>query len=213
SVSSMQTNLESFLNNTTPVVPSQFLSKSETRKINKLWHPVGREKLDYFLLGDLWKTFDERSAYGVGVPILSDDDDDDDGDAHHNVVQYFVPYLSAIQIFTSSSPNAAAATSREESDSARDSFSDSFSDESESEKLSNGCSSEEGPSEQQDHHPFWLPNERLGNLYFQYFERSSPYVRVPLTDKICSFARRYPGLMTLRSVDISPASWLAVAWF
>ncbi|KAK6142542.1 hypothetical protein DH2020_022890 [Rehmannia glutinosa] len=199
---SIQTNLESFLDCTTPVVPSQFLSK--TRKLNRLWHPWEREKVDYFVLGDLWNSFDEWSAYGAGVPIVSDDG--------QNLIQYFVPYLSAIQIFTS---NSSVNCLREETDSVsetRDSFSDSFSDESESEKLSrwDGCSSEEGLFEQDS---FWLPNERLGNLYLQYFERSSPYGRVPLMDKISSLAQRYPGLMSLRSVDLSPASWMAVAWY
>ncbi|KAL6536954.1 hypothetical protein OROHE_012538 [Orobanche hederae] len=198
----IQTNLESFLYCTTPVVQSQFLSKSETRKLNRLWHPWEREKVDYFVLGDLWNSFDEWSAYGAGVPIVSDDG--------QNLIQYFVPYLSAIQIFTS---NSSVNSLREETDSVsetRDSFSDSFSDESESEKLSrwDGCSSEEGVFEQDS---FWLPNERLGNLYLQYFERSSPYGRVPLMDKISSLAQRYPGLLSLRSVDLSPASWMAVA--
>lgn len=32
-------------------------------------------------------------------------------------------------------------------------------------------------------------------------------------DKINGLARRYPGLMSLRSVDLSPASWMAVAWY
>lgn len=131
---------------------------------------------------------------------------------------------------------------REESDSVsetRESFSDSCSDESESEKLWrwDGCSSEEGMCEQ-DSLCLWHQNERLGNLYLQYFERSSPYGRVPLTDKvtlcynsilyscfsflywnywsfgsqISSLAQRHPGLMSLRSVDLSPASWMAVAW-
>lgn len=80
---------------------------------------------------------------------------------------------------------------REESDSScetRDSFSDSLSDESESEKLSrswDGCSSEEGLFEQEC---LWPLNDRLGNLYFQYFERSAPYGRVPLMDKVAFFA-------------------------
>ncbi|KAL7260936.1 hypothetical protein ACSBR1_006578 [Camellia fascicularis] len=66
----------------------------------------------------------------------------------------------------------------------RDSFSNSFSDESESEseKLSrwDGCSSEDGVLEQES---LWHLNERLGYLYFQYFERSAPYKRVPFMDK------------------------------
>jgi len=30
--------------------------------------------------------------------------------------------------------------------------------------------------------------------------------------QITGLAERYPGLMSLRSVDLSPASWMAVAW-
>lgn len=74
---------------------------------------------------------------------------------------------------------------RDDSDSVsgtRDSFSDSFSDESESEKLSrwDGCSSEEGFEQEF----LWHHNNRLGNLYFQHFESSTPYGRVPLMDKV-----------------------------
>ncbi|KZV23487.1 hypothetical protein F511_16843 [Dorcoceras hygrometricum] len=202
---SKQTNLERFLNCTTPVVPSQILSQYEMRRLNRLWHPREREDIDYFTLGDLWVTFDEWSACGLGVPIISD--------SGPNLVQYFVPYLSAIQVFTSNSSSVNCL--REETESlseTRNSFSDSFSDESESERLSrwDGCSSEEGLVEPDS---FRHMNDRLGNLYFQYFETSSPYGRVPLMDKVRSLAQRYPGLMSLRSVDLSPASWMAVAWY
>ncbi|KAH0719874.1 hypothetical protein KY290_006495 [Solanum tuberosum] len=201
---SMQSNLDCFLNCTTPLVPSQFLAKSEIRNLNRLWHPWEREKVEYFKLSDLWNCFDEWSAYGAGIPIRLD--------TGETLVQYYVPYLSAIQIFTSTSP---ANFLREEAESVcemRDSFSDSLSDESENEKLSrwDGCSSEEGVVEQDS---LSRTNDRLGYLYFQYFERCTPYGRVPLMDKINGFAERYPGLMSLRSVDLSPASWMAVAWY
>ncbi|XP_073279616.1 uncharacterized protein [Primulina huaijiensis] len=204
---SKQSNLDSFLNCTTPVVPSRFLSKSEMRKLNKLWHPWEREKVEFFTLGDLWDSFDEWSACGLGVPIISD--------GGHNLTQYFVPYLSAIQIFTSSS-SSIDLRDREDMDSTstetRNSSSDSFSDESESEKLSrwDGCSSEEGLVDQES---FWNSDERLGNLYFQHFETSSPYERVPLVDKVNSFSQRYRGITTYRSVDLLPASWMAVSWY
>lgn len=45
----------------------------------------------YFVLGDLWDSFKEWSAYGVGVPLILNDSD--------SVVQYYVPYLSGIQIY------------------------------------------------------------------------------------------------------------------
>ncbi|KAH0743942.1 hypothetical protein KY290_031935 [Solanum tuberosum] len=194
---SLQSNLDCFLECTTPLVPSQFLPQSEIRNLNMLWHPWEREKVEYFTLGDLWNCYDEWSAYGAGVPIKTD--------SAETLVQYYVPYLSAIQIFISrSSVNFL----REETESRDSSFSDSFSDESESEKLSrwDGCSSEEGDS-------LWHMNDRWGYLYFQYFERSTPYGRVPLMDKISGFAERYPGLMSLKSVDLSPASWMSVAWY
>lgn len=74
---------------------------------------------------------------------------------------------------------------REEADDGetRDSFSDSCSDESEMDKLWrwDGCSSEEGGFEQDN---LMHLNDRLGYLYFQYFERSTPYGRVPLMDKV-----------------------------
>ncbi|KAM1010024.1 hypothetical protein FF1_045392 [Malus domestica] len=202
---SMQSNLDCFLHCTTPVLRPQFLPKSEMRNLNRLWHPWEREKVEYFTLSDLWNCYDEWSAYGAGVPIAMD--------SGETLVQYYVPYLSAIQIFTS---NSSVNSFREEAESGdcetRDSFSDSWSFESESDKLwrSDGCSSEDGGFEQDN---LWHVNDRLGYRYFEYFERSTPYGRVPLMDKINSLAQRYPGLMSLRSVDLSPASWMAVAWY
>lgn len=45
----------------------------------------------YFVLGDLWESFKEWSAYGAGVPLILNDSD--------SVVQYYVPYLSGIQLY------------------------------------------------------------------------------------------------------------------
>ncbi|XP_021902501.1 uncharacterized protein LOC110818060 [Carica papaya] len=202
---STRSNLDCFLHRTTPLVPSHLLPKNEIRNLNRLWHPWEREKVEFFTLSDLWNCYDEWSAYGAGVPVVLNNAE--------TLVQYYVPYLSAIQIFTS---NSSMNGLREELESGhgeiRDSFSDSCSDESESDKLWrwDACSSEEGGSEQDS---LWHLNDRLGYLYFQYFERSTPYGRVPLMDKINELARRYPGLMSLRSVDLSPASWMAVAWY
>ncbi|CAI0549839.1 unnamed protein product [Linum tenue] len=148
--------------------------------------------------------YDEWSAYGAGVPISLNNGE--------TLVQYYVPYLSAIQIFTSNSSSVnglSFSRYREETESGDgETSSDSCSDESC--RWGDGCSSDEGGSEQET---LWHLNDRLGYLYFQYFERSTPYGRVPLMDKINGFARRYPGLMSLRSVDLSPASWMAVAWY
>jgi len=72
-----------------------FLLQTEIRNLNRLWHPWEREKVEYFTLGDLWNRYDEWSAYGAGVRIVLNNGE--------TLVQYYVPYLSGIQIFTSSS--------------------------------------------------------------------------------------------------------------
>lgn len=69
--------------------------QSEIRNLNRLWHPWERENVEFFALSDLWNCYDEWSVYGAGVPVSLDNGD--------KLVQYFVPYLSAIQIFTSHS--------------------------------------------------------------------------------------------------------------
>ncbi|KAL1060761.1 hypothetical protein V6Z11_1Z072100 [Gossypium hirsutum] len=157
-----QSNLDCFLQCTTPTVRSQFLPKSEFGSLNRLWHPWEREKVEYFTLNDLWDCYDEWSAYGAGVPIVLNDNEPweeiESGDG--------------------------------------DCFSDSWStDDSESDKLwrwDGCCSSEDGGSDQDS---VCHLNNRLGYLYFQYFETSTPYGRVPLMDKINGLSRRYPGLM------------------
>lgn len=55
------------------------------------WRTCDVEFQPYFVLGDLWESFKEWSAYGAGVPLILNDCD--------SVVQYYVPYLSAIQIY------------------------------------------------------------------------------------------------------------------
>ena len=55
------------------------------------FRPCDEECQPYFELGDLWESFKEWSAYGVGVPLILNDSD--------SVVQYYVPYLSGMQIY------------------------------------------------------------------------------------------------------------------
>lgn len=48
-------------------------------------------RVPYFVLGDVWESFAEWSAYGAGVPLVLNNKD--------RVVQYYVPSLSGIQIY------------------------------------------------------------------------------------------------------------------
>nr|CAB3456196.1 unnamed protein product [Digitaria exilis] len=81
-------NLERFLSSTTPSVPVQYLPKTSVRG----WR-IGdaTNSPPYFCLGDLWEAFKEWSFYGAGVPLVLNGSD--------SVMQYYVPYLSAIQLY------------------------------------------------------------------------------------------------------------------
>ncbi|KAK8496068.1 hypothetical protein V6N13_022911 [Hibiscus sabdariffa] len=50
-------------------------------------------------------------------------------------------------------------------------------------------------------------------LIFEYLEHDQPFSREPFADKIAVLASRFPSLKTYRSCDLSPSSWISVAWY
>ncbi|THU62401.1 hypothetical protein C4D60_Mb01t04760 [Musa balbisiana] len=190
-------NLQSFLAHITPSVPAYPLPKTCIRDLNNLWQPMSKEKAEYFTLGDLWEQYSEWSAYGAAVPIILDN--------HETVLQYYVPYLSAIQIYTNKSLPCLRMLLEE-------SESESFSDDSESDKMSKSWDalSEDSMISQDSSLP---GKEILGQIYLQYVEYGSPYKRMPLMDKVNELVQHFPGLMSFKSVEMSPASWMSVAWY
>ncbi|WOL00029.1 hypothetical protein Cni_G08742 [Canna indica] len=173
-------NLQSFLTRTMPSVPAYSL-----------------QKMEYFTLGDLWSQYAEWSAYGVGVPIIHDN--------HEKVIQYYVPYLSAIQIYTSKHIPCLRILLEE-------SENESFSDDNESDKVSKSSDalSEDSDISQESS----LPTDEIPwQLYLHYIEYESPYRRIPLADKVNELAERFPGLMSFKSIEMSPSSWMSIAWY
>ncbi|KAI4347398.1 hypothetical protein L6164_008213 [Bauhinia variegata] len=202
-------NLDRFLQCVTPVVPSRTLPQSCLNDLNSLWQPLFKDTIEYFTLKDLWDCYNEWSAYGVGIPLMLE--------SGETLMHYYVPYLSAIQIYSDKSV-AVSRIQRDDGDGA-ECESDSWSDDSGSDNLSRSFSNSSkawdaiSVDSSCDQEGSWLTRVRLGYTYLQYNEMSSPYWRVPLVDKITELARTHPALMTLRSVDLSPASWMAVAWY
>lgn len=207
-------NLDRFLKSTTPSVPAQYFSKTTMRG----WRTCDIEFRPYFMLGDLWESFKEWSVYGAGVPLVLDGSD--------SVVQYYVPYLSGIQLYGESTESAAKSRqSAEDSDGEyyRDSSSDGSSDyEVEKgikfsrvrQRIGSLSISDENSTMQEG---FSSDDSEVGSsrgrLLFQYLEQDTPYSREPLADKIADLADPYPGLTTLRSCDLLPISWMSVAWY
>ncbi|XAR65541.1 hypothetical protein NMG60_11009694 [Bertholletia excelsa] len=207
-----RSNLQRFLHSVTPRVPSKLLPQGWVDDLSNPWHPIGNNPIEYFTLGDLWDCYDEWSAYGTGTPVVLNNGD--------TVDQYFVPYLSAIQIYTNQSCQSLSSRTSKEDIDVSECEVEFWSDDSGSDKLSRSLSNNSSRAwdvasadSSLDHDGSWVMNDRLGYLYFQYFETCSPYWRTPLVDRITEFAHTYPGLLTLKSIHLSPASWMAVSWY
>ncbi|KAI3932892.1 hypothetical protein MKX01_031874 [Papaver californicum] len=211
------TNLDRFLESVIPSVPTQSLSKTSMKALKSsdkdCLHP-------YFNLGDLWESFKEWSAYGAGVPLVLNGID--------SVVQYYVPYLSGIQLYVDpSKPSPRLSRPGEESDaeSSRETSSDG-SDcdlERQSKHLQDELWTKQNPADVQrsfrdkplngtcsDDGELGIPP---GKLIFQYMEREAPYSREPLADKIAVLASRFPELKAYKSCDLLSSSWISVAWY
>ncbi|XP_057529213.1 uncharacterized protein LOC130807858 isoform X1 [Amaranthus tricolor] len=198
-------NIERFLEAITPSVNCHYLSKTTMRGLST----CDVEFQPYFDLSDLWDSYKEWSVYGAGVPLVLNGSD--------SVVQYYVPYLSAIQLYvdSSKSPVKSRRTSEDSDYFSRDSSSDGSSDserdrglaysrgqQNQQTVLQEGFSSDDG--EYRAHQ---------GCLLFEYLEHDQPYGREPLADKISDLALRFPELKSLRSCDLLASSWLSVAWY
>lgn len=215
-------NLERFLQSVTPSVPAQFLSKSALRG----WRTCDSQTRPYFVLGDLWEAFKEWSAYGAGVPLLLNNTD--------GVVQYYVPYLSGIQLYAMESSTMPRRWGEESDSDYRDSSSDGSSD-SETKRRIKHCREPLHHNDPTITDPLRMDRLSLrdqhsglhedcssdeaesfnstGRLLFEYLERDLPYSREPLADKISDLASRFPQLKTMRSCDLLPYSWISVAWY
>ncbi|KAG2544706.1 hypothetical protein PVAP13_9KG229641 [Panicum virgatum] len=197
-------NLERFLTSTTPSVPALYLPKTSSRLRQS---DDAMDSRPYFCLRDLWESFMEWSAYGAGVPLVLNGRD--------SVIQYYVPYLSAIQLYADPSrPSSRNRRLGDESDGESMDTSSESSSENDVDRLqvsaveathrleNGGLQSDDGETNASSSFPV-----------FEYLEKDPPYGREPLTDKVSTLADRFPALKTFKSCDLLPSSWMSVAWY
>ncbi|CAD6226269.1 unnamed protein product [Miscanthus lutarioriparius] len=196
-------NLDRFLSSTTPSVPVHYLPKTSMRG----WRIADvTNSRPYFCLGDLWEAFKEWSFYGAGVPLVLS--------GSESVIQYYVPYLSGIQLYAD--PSKLSSRTRhpwEESDGESMDTSSEGSSETDADRLRSSsveatCRLEGGF--QRDGDEMHSPSTRP---IFEYLETDPPFGREPLTDKVSVLATKFPDLKTFRSCDLLPTSWMSVAWY
>ncbi|CAH8299353.1 unnamed protein product [Eruca vesicaria subsp. sativa] len=198
-------NLDRFLEHTTPFVrllPVRSRCESECNT--------------YFVLEDLWESFAEWSAYGASVPLHMDGSD--------STVQYYVPYLSGIQLYVVD-PSKKARNQVEDNDGSSEGSSNSKLD-----KLPNHAKTLENAVDLSvsELNRVYLGDQSVtgslssgeteisnvhGELLFEYLEYEPPFGREPLANKVSDLASRFPELRTYRSCDLSPSSWVSVSWY
>ncbi|XP_073134763.1 uncharacterized protein [Henckelia pumila] len=214
-----KTNLDRFLEHTIPFVPAQHFPRTSMRS----WRNQDGDFNPYFILGDLWEFFREWSAYGAAVPLVLNGSD--------AVVQYYVPFLSGIQLYVDpSKPILEQRRPGEESDgnSSRETSSDGDSECGTDRVAIN----DQGPRNHQNttvrgynqyagrNNAFVGPSvygsdisTPPGLLVYEYFAREVPFHREPLADKMSILASRFPDLKTLKSCELTSSSWISVAWY
>ncbi|CAL0300237.1 unnamed protein product [Lupinus luteus] len=96
------TNFDRILESLTPFVPVQISPEPGVKG-----HRGPQYNSDpWFFLEDLWESFTESSAYGVEVPLTIN--------GSESIQQYYVPYLSAIQLYAEESYEAEVSSSSEQ---------------------------------------------------------------------------------------------------
>ena len=229
-------NIESFVVSTVPLVPALDAERPAGERGDDPSTEAGagpsRDGADRFALRDLWSFFDEWSAYGVEVPLTLDDED-------HEVFQYYVPFLSGIQIFKSTEAYApddggdggdvgaktrAAPREENENDDDDDEGEDEVGDDPHGSKKTEDGQTDTAKNSGLVRGFLPLPSgidaaTRSGEtvpgreLVLQYFEQASPYSRAPLADTAEKMRVEHPELFDLTSDELHPASWMSVAWY
>ncbi|KAL5542970.1 hypothetical protein UlMin_010680 [Ulmus minor] len=195
-------NFGSFINCITPIIDDAIQIPTKSLVQTGLQLLTQENVAEYsFSLKSVWESCIDKSSNGAAVSILLTNGE--------TVVKYYSPTLSALQIHTKGVPSAPLMIGKE---------SDSSDKGKNEEKLipilrSNLSSSSTKITSDVGHEASSQTTDRFGHLYFQYNETDSPYERQPLYAKVKQLAEQYPGLEEFRSTDLTPYSWIAIAWY
>ncbi|KAL5542941.1 hypothetical protein UlMin_010651 [Ulmus minor] len=185
-------NFETFLQSVTPVV--------EVERLPKAACP---ENVEYsFSLSSIWEYYKDKRAKNVGIPILLSNGE--------TVMEFYCPTLSTLEIHTKrvlatpirSNGKGPFLSDKEKCDKKLIPILGNNS----TKIASDGYSAAGHEASSQTTCSF-------GNLYCQNNVTTSPSARTPLCEKIDQLAEQYPGLKEFQSIELTPYSWIAIAWY
>ncbi|KAL5214783.1 hypothetical protein ABZP36_003935 [Zizania latifolia] len=192
---------EIFIYSATPVIANISCMRSGNCLQDQ---PVGNSPCQYqrsnVSLRSVWEWYEEPGSYGLEVEIHKSINSTKSTCDISEFCAYFLPSLSAIQLFEQSNNN----------------LDHKFGGDNEDSVLSqpNGVRLLKPSLSVQDH----------GGLLFEYFESEHPSLRPPLFEKIkqlvsgenpspCQIFGDPKMLESLKLCDLHPASWFCVAWY
>ncbi|KAL6903457.1 hypothetical protein ACP4OV_004270 [Aristida adscensionis] len=202
----IHSNLRCFLESVTPIVEAQKVPKAPFLPMPNSYRGKNIDGVKCFNLGDLWNKFYEWSTCGVGTPVRLP--------SGQTVVQYFVPYLSAIELYTNSTdvpPPERSLGSHNEDNMVRVRKFDEYKENGVINPMyRNGYETPSHMPKIGDEIPTSICK---GKLFFKYVEHDSPYERIPLVDKVYELSCDCPDLASINSLELSPKSWMSIFWY
>ncbi|XP_048538954.1 uncharacterized protein LOC125518030 [Triticum urartu] len=209
------TDLETFIYSATPVIGHVPCVKNRNCSQDQVVrNSAYQQYMSNINLRNIWEWYEEPGCYGLEVRDLNDLSSLTSHHKSSEFCAYFVPYLSAIQLFGWSTKN-----------------------------MDNGFDVQEGhllgasnttsvlssqPVPAKLHKPFEQSNTSFsessssahahGELIFEYFETEQPSFRPPLFEKIkelscLNVSGDSEKLQSAKLRDLHPASWYCVAWY
>lgn len=209
------TDIETFIYSATPVIGHAHCSWNQAVSSSVYQHDISNVSLR-----SIWEWYEEPGCYGLEVKALSDLSSQASCGSSSEFSAYFVPYVSAIQLFGWSRSNmdhSFGVQGRELLNASN-----------------TACSLGSHPAHTQMHKRLEestacllqssLFVEDHGELLFEYFETEQPSFRAPLFEKIKELVsganvsdHRILGdpekLQETKLCDLHPASWFCVAWY
>lgn len=214
---SNESNIDRLMEAVTPFVAAMYCPEVNGRG----WRSREAGLRPFYHLGDLWESLKEWSVYGAGVPLIIKGTD--------SVVQYYVPYLSGLQLYVDPSKRLTnnrhpgekndAQTLRETNSSNYEADRRKRVAEGTHQNAVNLNSQKLKSLSLRDKYPINSSGDEgessnfPGLPVFEYLEHEQPYSRKPLTDKISNLESQFPELSSYRSCDLLPSSWISIAWY
>ncbi|KAK1354316.1 Scarecrow-like protein 7 [Heracleum sosnowskyi] len=196
-----ESNVDRLIEAVTPCVAAHYCAEVNDRE----WKSREAGLQPFYHLRDLWESMKEWSAFGAGVPLIIKGTD--------SVIQYYVPYLSGVQIYIDPLKrisNIKHPCEKSNVESLKVTISGSSTDLN-SQKLKRLSLKDKSPMNTSGGEG--EITAAPGLLVFEYLEHEQPYSRRPLTDKISSLEAQFTELSSYRSCDLLPSSWISIAWY